>query len=57
MQKIKAVIIEDEERSRMVSKFVGNICPEVDVVGSEIQSLRIKTVRTIYRMPFLDVQI
>jgi two-component system LytT family response regulator len=60
MQKLKAVIIEDEERSRIVlQNLLETYCPEVEVVGSaDSVTSGIKTVRTLLPdVLFLDVQI
>jgi len=60
MQKIKAVIIEDEERSRIVlQNLLETYCPEVEVVGSaDSVTTGITTVRTFLPdVLFLDVQI
>ena len=56
----KAVIIEDEERSRIVlQNLLETYCPEVEVVGSaESVAIGIKTVRDVQPdILFLDVQI
>lgn len=60
MQTLKAVIIEDEERSRIVlQNLLETYCPEVEVVGSADSVVAgVKTARTLQPdILFLDVQI
>ena len=59
-QMLKAVIIEDEERSRIVlQNLLETYCPEIEVVGAaESVANGIKTVRSLQpEILFLDVQI